>query len=619
MARYLSNPAKRIPFVSVIVLIVGIVLLAFTAESSGQRYNIPWLTDVPIGLQFLFLIGGATFVGFGLSGGKIFSFRFSVFGSRNTQPHSVKPRGWEWGAWVAILLLGFTVRSWNLEQAVFMYVDELGSVYTLIAQHDVNTRLLVPSWEITGWSQVYAFVQSFGVETFGSNLTGLRAISVIVGLLTIPALYMLASELFDRRVGLLAALWLATFPPHIHFSRLGVPNIVDPLFGVLALGLLVRGWRRGKTRDYAFAGVMLGLTQYFYEAGRLMFPILAVGLSLALIITAWLGKNPSSLKPFEGNIWRGIVGLLRTSTAAVLVGTPAHYALLAAGISPAMRLNTVGVIDFYFNQLQTNPLDLLQSRILPPFLHYIALPDQSLLYYGGDYGLVLPYMVPFFLLGVGIVLRRWWRPGLFLLLLWLVGVGLGNGFILQSVFSSRYAVVLPALVVCIALGLRAVPNWWRDHPRRTLFDRLAGFVVVGLALLQVVYYFGIHLPLYNQQIRPFRDFGELVPRAQVFPLGTRIHLVTDDQFSVWQFDVLQRYYKVGFQFDVVSPADMNMTYLDSLPRDVPNAFFVIPEDSANIALIQSRFNVGEPQASPYNVPLNRQYFLLYVPAEGTSP
>lgn len=572
-------------------LIIGIILLALLAESNGRVFDLQWLAGFNTRWQFMALVVGGAFVGFGLSKGE-----------RGKSTESILPHGWERWALIGMMLIGLFVRAWNLDEAVFMYVDEFGSVYTVVTLRDVTSRLLVPSWEVAGWSQVYGYAQAFTVQLFGANLIGLRAISPIVGMLTIPALYGLAATLFNRRVGLLTALWLATFPPHIHFSRLGVPNIADPLFGVLALMLLARGWQTGRSRDFALAGVMLGLTQYFYEAGRLMFPILVAALCAIMVIHQRRSKNSTSIG--RVNLWN----LGRTGLAAILLGTPAHYALIGAGISPMMRFSAMNVTGDYVRLLGTQPLELLQNRILPPFLHYIWTPDASQLYYGGQFGLVLPYIVPFFLLGIGWALWHWRQPRYLLLLLWLFGVAFGNGFIEQNVFSSRYVVALPALALVITLGFRVLMMMLK---RRQL--------VIGLAVLlagsQLVYYFGFHLPLYNRQIRPFRDFAEIVPRAISFPPDTQLHLITDDAFSYWQFDTLQAYFNLRFEFIVTKPDELTADMLASLPRDVSLAFFVIPEDTTSINLIRTQFDAGRPTLSPHNVPLDRQYGLIFVPSE----
>ncbi|MBZ0281510.1 MAG: glycosyltransferase family 39 protein [Anaerolineae bacterium] len=572
-------------------LITGIILLALLAESNGKIFDLPWLQGFNTRWQFMALVAGAALVGFGLS-----------IGEPRKSADSILPHGWERWALGGMMLAGLAIRAWNLEEAVFMYVDEFGSVYTVVTLRDVTSRLLVPSWEIAGWSQVYGYMQAFTAQLFGANLIGLRAISPIVGTLTIPAVYGLGATLFNRRVGLLAALWLTTFPPHIHFSRLGVPNIADPLFGVLALVLLARGWQTGRGRDFALAGVMLGLTQYFYEAGRLLFPILAAGFALTLILPLIKPKNPPTIS--RVNLWN----LARTGLAAVLVGAPAHYALIAAGISPTMRFSAMNVLGDYLNGLRTQPLELLQNRILPPFLHYVWTPDASQLYYGGQFGLVLPYIVPFFLLGIGWALWHWRQPRYLLLLVWLFGVAFGNGFIEQNVFSSRYVVALPALALVIALGFRVLALMLK---RRRL--------VIGLAVLlagsQIVYYLSFHLPLYNRQIRPFRDFAEIVPRAINFPPETQLHLITDDAFSYWQFDTLQAYFNLRFEFIVTKPDELTAEMLATLQRDVSHAFFVIPEDTISIGLIRAQFDAAEPTFSPHNVPLDRQYGLIFIPSE----
>jgi len=586
-----QHEATGIRIERIAALIIGIILLSLLAESNGRIFDLQWLAGFNTRWQFMALVAGAALVGFGLSKNE-----------RGKSTESILPRGWERWALIGMMLVGLAVRAWNLDEAVFMYVDEFGSVYTVVTLRDVTSRLLVPSWEIAGWSQVYGYAQAFTVQLFGANLIGLRAISPIVGMLTIPAVYGLGAALFNRRVGLLAALWLATFPPHIHFSRLGVPNIADPLFGVLALMLLARGWQTGRSRDFALAGVMLGLTQYFYEAGRLMFPILVIAFGTIMVMHQRRPKISANIG--HVNLWN----LGRTGLAAVLVGVPAHYALIGAGISPMMRFSATNVTGDYVSLLRTQPLELLQHRTLPPFLHYIWTPDASQLYYGGQFGLVLPYIVPFFLLGIGWALWHWRQPRYLLLLLWLFGVAFGNGFIEQNVFSSRYVVALPALALVIALGFRVLAMMLK---RRRL--------IIGIALMlagsQLVYYFGFHLPLYNRQIRPFRDFAEIVPRAITFPSDTQIHLITDDAFSYWQFDTLQAYFNLRFEFIVTKPDELTGDMLAALPRDVSLAFFVIPEDTTSINLIRTQFDAGRPTFSPHNVPLDRQYGLIFVPSE----
>ncbi|MBL8162004.1 MAG: glycosyltransferase family 39 protein [Anaerolineae bacterium] len=574
---------------------LGFLLLALLAERNGNLLKMDWLQAATPAMQFAWLVAGAALVTLGLGGLPV-----RVPGDRQSV--------WMRVALVAVLALAFVVRAWNLEEAVFMYMDEHGSVYTLVGQRISNASLLVPSWNVTGWSQVYAYLQSFTVQIFGSNLTGLRAVSVVFGTLTVLALYALATALFDRRTALLAALWLATFPPHIQFSRFGVPNIADPLFGVLALYCLVRGWREGRMWFYALAGAALGLTQYFYEGGRLLFPLL-----LAVLAALLLWRIP----PFDHDFKRARGGLLRLLLAALIIAAPAHYALITNDISPVMRFSEMNVAESYGGLLVTNPMLWFISRVLPPFLHYVSLPDASNIYYGGSFGLVLPYLLPLFFAGLLYAARYIRQPTCALLLIWLSGAALGNGLIEQNVFTSRYVVVFPALALVIALGSVRIPSLWEGRPRATRLNRLWYSLVVLLAASQIVYYFGFHLPLYNQQGRRYHDFGETIARARDFPPDTQIHVVAVSfTFSHWQYDVLQSYYGMGLKYDVIEPWDLDENYLAGLDRSLPHAFFVIPEDAESIVFIRSTFPTSTPpRFSPYNVPINRQYALIFLEPE----
>ncbi len=224
------------------------------------------------------------------------------------------------GRLVLIVVIALLLRGFNLEYAIHRHVDELISIDSLVqVWDDPNTRLLVPYTGVAAFSRLYTALQSITVAAFGENLTGLRVISAIFGALGVAAVYGLAGVLFGKRTAWLAALMLAVMPVHLHFSRLGINNIADPLFGTLALAFLARGQRDGVLSDFVAAGVMLGLTQYFYEGGRLLYP--GVVLAFALI------GRPLALREAAALIW-----------TAVLVAFPVYAVLWLGDLPVAPRL-----------------------------------------------------------------------------------------------------------------------------------------------------------------------------------------------------------------------------------------------------------------------------------------
>jgi hypothetical protein len=219
------------------------------------------------------------------------------------------------------------------------------------------------------------------VQVIGRNLAGLRAVSAGSGVMTVLALILLAQELFGRRTALLAAAMLAVYPPHIQFSRLALNNVADPFFGTMALYFMARGintppqpsrlqwlsppqpspllWggRRGRGDirfNFALAGAMLGLTQYFYEGGRFLLPALVLGwlgfvaVSIILnIISAEMKRGVNRADSSSKFDHARLHDLAKAATilllVAAIVGAPVYYTLLARDKALAMRLEMAGL------------------------------------------------------------------------------------------------------------------------------------------------------------------------------------------------------------------------------------------------------------------------------------
>src|SRR3972149_405925 len=125
----------------------------------------------------------------------------------------------------------------------------------------------VPDSFDSGWSGQpnWSFVPTaLTLKIFGQNFVGIRMVSALAGTFTVLFVYLLGREMFNKQVGLLAAAFLALYPFHVHFSRIGVNNINDGFMVALVLWLVFRAVRKGRTFDYVLAGVASGLTIYTY-------------------------------------------------------------------------------------------------------------------------------------------------------------------------------------------------------------------------------------------------------------------------------------------------------------------------------------------------------------------
>ncbi len=417
-----NHALRNLSFIS------GAALLVLLAEINGAALRLTALDGVSTHVQFGLLVVGVVLIIYSLDG-----FRHSL------------PARRDWLAAGALTALALVIRAWAVDGSIRALVDELNFTRAIqTAWSDPNVKLLVPFSDITAFPFLFPYWQSWAVDVFGRNFVGLRAVSVVLGALTVPALYLLARTLFDRPAALAAGVLLAALPPHIHFSRLGINNIADPLFGTLALACLARGMQRGRRGDYALGGALLGLTQYFYEGGRLLFPLLVAAWVIAALLIA--RRPPEEQAAPVSQEWRGLRtadgrrGLLVFTLVAGLVALPVYYTLAALGASAAERLGTELVMPTasYWSQLFTSDglRQHLEEHLLAAFRVYFDQPDTTL-FYAGNTALLLPPLFPAFVLGVVHALRRWRQPGWLLLLLWVAAASLGNSFLLDSTQAPR--------------------------------------------------------------------------------------------------------------------------------------------------------------------------------------
>ncbi len=125
-----------------------------------------------------------------------------------------------------------------------------------------------------GIEPMYMYILAVFFHFFGMTPLIIKALSAMLGIITVPILYLLARELSGSRiVGLLASSWLAISYWHVSYSRLGWEIILAPLFPIVTVYFLWRGLKSGQWKEFVWAGLSLGAALYTYQAMRFL-PIL---------------------------------------------------------------------------------------------------------------------------------------------------------------------------------------------------------------------------------------------------------------------------------------------------------------------------------------------------------
>lgn len=596
---------------------VGALFMATLAEINGQVLQMPALREVSTQVQFGLLVSGVLLLGYGFGGAPSLNpLRLNIRWS------TLIPLG-------AVLALALCLRLWNNDVTLRYLMDEMHySDAVLGLEGRPFQTILTPMSGQAADPWIYPFVVTGAVDVLGHTWAGFRFISAIIGTLTVLATYFLAEAMFDRKTALLGAVILATLPPHIHFSRVTQSLITDPLFGTLAFMFIARALRSNRRIEWSMAGVTLGLTQYFYEGGRLLFPPLMLGFVIFLALN---GKMRGK--------WRGLLMLLITF---VIVAVPIYYTLIGVGKPLFGRYDESGVGTSYWQQVFASGVNFetLQSaagHVLSAFMMFGAHADMSVMY-GGGQALVLDYLVPFFLFGAFYLLWRY-PASVILIPMWIVATGLGNGVMRDTLASTRYYVVLPAVALALAAGVRYLlafvlpePRLAADGvtPRASRLRWSIPVVAVGaIAAAQVGYYFGPHLEYVNVQVRDqkgYRDGIDAVNRAIDLPGNTQIYLVgmpPHDQnvprnwlgFLSHEGDPMRYFPLLAVTPDTISPK-----YLNALPFGVNYAFYVDPTLDGVIQLLHRHFpGISPAMYSPWNIPAHKEYVLYFVPSETIPP
>lgn len=588
---------------------LGTAALAVLAAANRGGSGLNWLDHMPAHMQFALLCAGIALVVWGLSGLPVRSLPlFSSSGAEKVESKGIGDRH-ELLLVAGITLVALILRTWKLSATVHTFVDELNfasAVREFWLADDV--KLLHPITGVIAFPRLYPYWQSATVWLLGRNPAGLRLVSAILGALTVPALYLLARALFDRTTAAVAATLLATFPPHLHFSRLGLNNIADPFFGTLALACLACGLRSNRRLDYALAGAMLGLTQYFYEAGRVVFPALALG---------WIGVGAL--------IWHRrppLPGLLITALTAVIVAAPVYVTLVSLHTPLMARAAAVTFPSTYWRDvlLSSPGSSAFQGHlrhIESTFLIYLSQHEASF-YYAGETPFVLITLAPALLLGAFVALWTSRAPGPLLLLLWIGATSLGNSFMVAGQDSPRYVTVFPALALLCAVGLRyTLALLWPDGFRPQARSAVLALLVIAVAAGQVWYYFEVHLPVFNVEFRETkrdRDLDDALLRSVDFSPGTQIHVISAVRCNPRYATQAIQYLADGLDVDTLTPRDLSAEYLSHLPRTVDHAFFLEPGDQDTLELLELYFLLDSPAYTSYDIPADKQFVLYYAPA-----
>lgn len=294
---------------------------------------------------------------------------------------------WNRIALIIILASALFLRVWRLESVPDgVYSDEASVGYDAFSILKTDSDFHGSSWPLFfksfgEWKSpvaIYSTVPSialFGLDPFATRLP-----SAIFGTLTVLALFLVARELFNEKIGLLAGAFAAVSPWALIYSRTNLESIaVLPALFLFGLWFFLKGLR--DSRFWVASAGLFAISLYSYFSSRVFIPLFLISL-LWIFRTEIVTMKKQLITPFI------IFLLISLPLISVVLFSPQ---ILTARAQVVSILYTQGhsISEFWGNYGQYFSSDFLFNK-----------GDSNLRHSLPGYGQLLWFMAPLILAGI---------------------------------------------------------------------------------------------------------------------------------------------------------------------------------------------------------------------------
>jgi uncharacterized membrane protein len=239
---------------------------------------------------------------------------------------------------LSLTIIGFILRFFNLGYNS-LWLDE-ASTYTFASMS------LPGIWEATTGGEfnppLFYWVEHL-MLTFGNNEVILRFIPALLGVLTIPLVYLIGKEFIDRNVGIIAAAAFTFSPFLIFYSQEARAYSMMLFFVALAMVVYLKALKTDALTDWALFGVFSALAFWSHFYG---FVIIASLVLYALYVKIGrIRKDIRNIKPIAL-----AVVIFSIICLPLIIVTIQLFAKRTAG-GPTFGLQGLGLIIQTFNQI----------------------------------------------------------------------------------------------------------------------------------------------------------------------------------------------------------------------------------------------------------------------------
>ncbi len=407
---------------------------------------------------------------------------------------------------IAIIALAFVLRFYHLNSYPALNADEASIGYDAYSLLQTGKDQHGNSWPISFQSfndykpGLYVYIVLPFVKFLGLNELAVRIPNALLGVIGVYVIYLLVKELFGKEkkgFALLAALFLAISPWHIHFSRGGWEANTATFLILTGVLFFIKYFNSHShnIKYLIFSIFSFILSIYCYQATRVITPLLVLGL-----ILIYRKEIFSNIKPF---IIAGTFGALLL-IPLLLDFTKGNILSRAAGVGLfADHGPRVRVEEQRGNYPPNSKIAvLIHNKVVN---YTLAFLDNWAKHFHGEFlflsgdevqrskvpetGQMYLTDIAFLVVGFTIIFRRKIGKNWQIILMWVIVAPVASALTFQAPSALRAQNLVIPLIIISAFGATQIIKYFSK------FENLvkAAYLIIGLL---IIWGFGRYLQIY---------------------------------------------------------------------------------------------------------------------------
>ncbi|MFH1038062.1 MAG: glycosyltransferase family 39 protein [PVC group bacterium] len=368
-----------------------------------------------------------------------------------------------------IISAGFSIFAYHYllkPQGTFGWDESHRASYGIIVAHAVKTGNWGTFWSVTnrqivGWPFFHSWVVASGLLLFGFTFIGARLSSLVLFFLSVPLVYLIATELNGKKsilTGIIAAFFYASSPLILYYSTVAMIELLGLFLTLLVAYLYFRAWESRSSVCYLLVGfftAVLFLSKYQYG----LFMLLSL---LVDSFLRWLKLGKNALK----------------SPALILVAFVVVIVIWLFGSIPVLKIKA------FIHTLKESGGHVPSLNFTPTDRRLFYLRSFASYYPAGILAFLV--IIPGFIYSVYKLLKSHLR---FLFVYPVVNISLIS---ISINTQDRYCILsMPFLFILGAFFLVEAGAWFKKKSSRLIYSALVLTVFIG-----DIYKF----PLYYRQV-----------------------------------------------------------------------------------------------------------------------